>query len=250
MTDRFAGSSRCAAIFHLVIDDKDCFFGVDFSGIDLGRRDYRIFLGMNALKGNIAAALLSISKYDSKHALLDPFCRHGIIPIEAALLATNTSIHKFDKDKFAFTDLPNREFELTDNPTKFEGTIIAMDDNFKHVSSAKKNAKIAGVIKAVSFSRTDLRWLDAKFGKHFLDRIITLLPPPSRNVAPEKTEKTYHQFFYQADFILKKSGKICLVMQRGTDLAKDKAKEFKFKIEHERKVQQGGEELSILVFSK
>jgi len=236
--------------FFLLIDDKDCFFGVDFSGVDLGRRDYRIFLGTNSLKGNIAASLLLVSDYQTKHSLLDPFCRHGIIPIEAALFATNTSPHKFGKEKFAFSRLPNLKFQLKDKETDFTGTIIAMDDNFKHVSASKKNAKIAGIIKSVNFTRTDLRWLDAKYGKLFLDRIVTFPKQPSRMISPEKLEKIYHQFFYQAEFILKKSGKVCVVMKRGSDLIKQNAEKFKFILEKELKVMQGEEELTILVFSK
>jgi len=236
--------------FYLLIESNQYYFGVDFAGIDLGRRDYRIFLGTDALKGNIAAALLHIAGYETKQSLLDPFCRHGIIPIEAALYATNTSSHKFAKEKLAFAKLPSLKYQLKDEETDFKGTIIAMDDNFKHVSAAKKNAKIAGVVKSIEFSRADMQWLDAKFGKNFLDRIITLPVQPGRSIADKTVEKIYHQIFYQAEFILKKSGKICLCMKRGVDLLKNKAAEFKFVVEHERKVMQGAEELVVLVFSK
>lgn len=236
--------------FIALIEDNNCLFGIDFSGIDLGRRDYRIFLGNEALKGNIAASLLFIADYEPEHALLDPFCRHGIIPIEAALFATNTSPHKFDKEKFAFTTLPNIKAKFADKEKNFAGTIIAMDDNFKHVSAAQKNAKIAGIIKQIDFSRTNLEWLDSKFGKNFLDRIITFPPQPGRSLSEDKTEKTYHQLFYQAEFILKKDGKICLCMKRGMDLAKRKAEEFKFKLEKEQTIMQGEEKLTVLIFQQ
>ncbi len=235
--------------FFLLVDYDDCHFGVDFSGVDLGRRDYRIFLGTNSLKGTIAAGLLVISDFKPEHSLLDPFCRHGIIPIEAALLSTNMSPHKFNKDKFGFCGLPNLKYELEDNPKEFSGTIIAMDDNFKHVSASKKNAKIAGVIKSINFTRTDLEWLDLKFGKNFIDRIITF-PVQLSKTNESKFDKICHEFFNQADFILKKDGKACLVMRRGVDVVKEKAAEFKFKLERERKVMQGSEELTVLVFSK
>jgi len=44
--------------FFLLVQNNECVFGVDFSGVDLGRRDYRIFLGTDSLKGTIAASLL------------------------------------------------------------------------------------------------------------------------------------------------------------------------------------------------
>jgi len=236
--------------FYLLIEDNKFYFGVDFAGVDLGRRDYRIFLGTDALKGTIAAALLTIASYETKQSLLDPFCRHGIVPIEAALYATNTSPHKFGKEKFAFARLPNRKFDLKDKETEFKGTVIAMDDNFKYVSASRKNAKIAGVVKSIEFSRADMQWLDAKFGKNFLDRIITLPVQAGRSIQEKTVEKIYHQTFYQAEFILKKTGKVCVVMKRGIELLKKKAEEFKFSIESERKVMQGQEELTVLVFSK
>ncbi len=235
--------------FLALIEENECIFGIDFSGIDLGRRDYRIFLGNEALKGNIAASLLFIAEYEPKHALLDPFCRHGIIPIEAALFSTNTSPHKFDREKFAFSTMPIKT-KFVDKERKFDGTIIAMDDNFKHVISTQKNAKIAGIVKQIDFSRTNLQWLDAKFGKNFLDRIITFPPQPGRSLAETTAEKIYHQLFYQAEYILKKTGKICLCMKRGTELAKKKASEFRFKIEKEQTIMQGEERLTIIVFAQ
>ncbi|MBS3125384.1 hypothetical protein J4211_03995 [Candidatus Woesearchaeota archaeon] len=234
--------------FFLFIDGKDCHFGIDFSGIDLGRRDYRIFLGNDALKGNVAASLLFIADYQPKHAMLDPFCRHGIIPIEAALYSTNTSSHKYDREKFAFATMPSVKPKFVDKEKTFPGTIIAMDDNFKHVSAAQKNAKIAGIVKMIEFSRTNLEWLDSKFGKNFLDRIITFPPQPGRSLAEGLAEKIYHQVFYQAEFILKKTGTITLCMKRGVELAKKKAAEFKFTIVKEQKIKQGKEELTVLVF--
>jgi len=234
--------------YFVLIDHNLGYFGVDFSGGDLGRRDYRIFLGMDSLKGSFAAGVLFIAGYKPDHFLLDPFSRYGVTSIEAALLATNNSPHKFDKEKFAFAKLPI-EYELIDDPKKFTGKIISMDDNFKHVSASKKNAKIAGINKSINFSRTDLKWLDAKFGKHFMDRIITY-PTQFRKDNANAAEKTYHQLFYQADFILKKDGKICLVMRHHINIVKQKAEEFKFKLESERKVLQGKEEFSVLLFSK
>lgn len=236
--------------FYLLIDGSQCLFGVDMAGIDLGRREYRIFLGTDALKGSVAAGLLMIAGYEPGQVLLDPFCRHGIVPIEAALMATNTSPHKLAKEKLGFTKLPGFEYGFRDEPCDFTGTIIAMDDNFKHVSASKKNAKIAGVTKLITFSRTDLEWMDAKFGKHFLDRIVTLPVQPSRSTSEQKIRKAYHELFYQADFILKSSGKLCLCMKRGVELVKQKAEEFKFAVEKECAIMQGKEGLTVLVFSK
>lgn len=224
--------------------------GIDYSGIDLGRRSYRIFLGTESIKGTLAAALLHFCGYEPKHALLDPFCRHGTIPIEAALLATNTSPNKFDKEKLAFTKLPHSKLTIKDSEKDFRGTILAMDNNFKNVSHAQKNAKIAGIVKRIDFSRTDLDWLDAKIGKKNCDRIITYPPQPGRSLAEATASKIYHDLFYQAEFILKQNGKIGLLMKRGAELLAPHAAKYGFKLEKQINGKQGEEEFSFLVFGR
>lgn len=238
-----------ATVFYLYIDGKAGMFGVDMSGFDLGKREYRVFLGVDALRGNVAAGLLMIARFSGAKILLDPFCRHGVIPIEAALMATNTSVLRFSKEKLAFTRFETK-YDFKDEQKESQATIIAMDDNFKHVSASKKNAKIAGIVKAIEFSRTDLEWLDVKFGKKFLDLIVTLPPQPTRLLMGKKLEKVYHEFFYQAEFILKNEGTVCVCMKRGMDVFKAKAKEFKFSCTHERIIWQGEEALTVLVFNR
>ena len=62
---------------------------------------------------------------------------------------------------------------------------------FKYVDFLKKNAKIAGVDKHINFSRVELEWLDIKFKKESIDRIITN-PPISKNA---NLDKVYNEFF-------------------------------------------------------
>src|SRR3989344_710452 len=235
--------------YFLLIEDDNAWFGVDFSGKDLGRRDYRIFLGTESLKGTIAAGILKFAEYEPKKSILDPFCRHGIIPIEAALIATNTSPNLFGKEKFAFANL-SIPFELTDKPRERKGIIISLDDNFKNVSSAQKNAKIAGVVKSIDFSRTDLKWLDAKFGKNFLDMIVTMPAQPGKILTDEIIKKIAHQFFYQAEFIMKKTGTVCLCLKRGHEIYHAKAVEFGFKQIKSLIVTQGGEQMTFVLYSR
>ncbi len=235
-------------IFFALLDNNELLFGVDFAGIDLGRRDYRIFLGGEALKGNIAAAVHHMSGYKPEHVLLDPFCRHGTIAIEAAFQASNTSPHKYGKERLAFTKLQGLKYELKDEEKKFEGKITAMDENFRHVSAARKNAKIAGVAKLIQFSRTELEWIDVKFGKNMLDRITTLPVQEAKN-APQ-AERTHKQLIEQAGIVLKKTGKLTLIMKRNAEEIKKKAEEQGFATEQEKTIMQGEETLKTFVFSK
>ena len=88
------------------IDEKEVFIGIDFAGEDLGKRDYRIFLGHDNLKGNVSFCLLASADYKPALTLLDPFCRAGAISIEAALYAKQQSPHFYNKKRFAFLKLP------------------------------------------------------------------------------------------------------------------------------------------------
>ncbi len=227
-------------LIHVQIQKETCWVGIDYAGIDLGKRFYRIFLGKEALRGNIAAALLKIIDYKNGDVLLDPFCRQGIIPIEAGLMGTKTSVNKFIKDKLAVTKMFDSNLEKYDKTVKLKGEITALDNNFKHIHNSKKNAKIAGIVKEISFSRMELRWIDSKFKDGKVDKIVTLLP----------VYDDYNQFFYQAEFILKKKGLVLVCMIKSFEEVKKAASKYKFKFLEECSVMQGEQELKVFVFEK
>jgi putative N6-adenine-specific DNA methylase len=245
--------------FVVLIEQGQCYLAVDISGPDLGKRDYRIFLGPEALKGHIAASLVRLSGYHKKQTFLDLFCRNGIIPIEAALMAAKRSPHFFGKEKFAFRKLPMLKetdwesiFAKIDKQADAEAsaTIIAMDPGFNNISAAKKNAKIAGIVKTITFSRTDLQFLDAKFGKKAINTLVTLPPQPSVNLSKQRVDAMLKEVFYQAEFVMKSGGTCVLITRTGADVLKAAAAEYKFTLKDERKVWQGDAELVALVFQK
>ena len=241
--------------FIVLVRQGKCHFGIDLSGEDLGKRDFRIFLGPEALKGHVAASLVKMAPVGK--VVLDPFCRNGIIPIELALMLTKRSPHYFGKEKFLFRRLPELKdtnwdelFEKIDKNMipDVDTKIISMDPQFNHISSAKKNAKIAGVNKSIMFSRTDLEFLDAKFGKQAIDTIITLPPQPNVNLPKERIDKMLKDVFYQAEFVMKKGGTMVLITQTGVDDLKKHAAQYGFTFKTERDIKQGKAELKVLVF--
>ncbi len=244
--------------FFIYINKREFYFGVDFSGGDLSKRDYRIFLGSEELKPNIAYFMTRIAGYVPQEVMLDPFCKAGIIPIEAALFALNLSHNFYNKDKFLFLKIDKfKTFnfddffnELDKGSKEIELKINALDNTFNHIQAAKKNAKIAGVIKKINFSRLELEWLDTKYKRGGIDKIITFVPSISKHKDPKKIEKIYRELFHQAEFILKKKGKIVLVCKQGSELLKKQAQEFRFELHEERIVMQGKESLKISVFVK
>ncbi|MBW2992945.1 hypothetical protein KY317_00020 [Candidatus Woesearchaeota archaeon] len=239
------------------IYDNDCYVGIDFSGIDLSKREYRIYTNANSLKGNIAYALLKIADYKKEDVIIDPFCGSGEIPIEAGLFSLKFPVNFYSKNKFAFSGF--RKFEKFDFDKFFEkidkkirkikSNIYAYDAQQRNLKSAEKNAKIAGVLKQINFSRTEVEWLDIKFKKGEVNKIICRVPELTKMVKKEKIEKLYRELFYQANHVLHKKGLLVCVLRDAEFLKKESMKE-RFKIFEEREIVHGKEVLKVVVFGK
>ena len=241
--------------FHII--DKEFYLGIDFCGEDLGRRDYRIFLSSQSIKGNIAFALMKLAEYDKKEIFIDPFCREGTIPIESALYASKRSPHFYRKEKFAFRLLKKfadfdfeKLFNKIDSQAKEEKlNLYAIDDNFRSIQASRKNALIAG-IRNLEFSRQDIEWLDSKFKKNELDIICTFPLQYSKTKDSKKIDKIYKHLFYQAEYLLNKKGRIVLLMKTIPEQVIKLWEEYKFVKKHERIIMQGMDEWKVVVLVK
>ncbi|MDP3765173.1 MAG: THUMP domain-containing protein [Nanoarchaeota archaeon] len=238
-------------IFLAYIVNNKCYFGVDFAGFELNKRAYKIFLHPNSLRGTIAYALVRESGFDKGDVMLDPFSRDGVIAIEAAFYASGFPNNYYKKDRFAFVKLDlgidsDKFFRYVDKKIKKpKAEIYSFDHLFKYVDYSKKNAKIAGVDKFVNFSRTELEWLDIKFKKKSVDRIITN-PPTSKNA---NLGKIYNEFFYQIEYILKDDGAIALIT-RMPEFVKKHAEKHNFVVQKEKEVYSGEQLLKIMLLKK
>ena len=222
------------------ICSKKFYAGIDYSGIDLNKRDYKIFVHPASLKADIAYFMLRIADYEPKETFLDPFCGSGTIAIEAALFATGKSVHFYSKNKFAFSKFMKYDFKDAEKNAKTK--IFACDLLQHHVKSAEKNAKIAGVNKEISFSRTEAEWLDTKFKEKSIDKIVSN-PPQVTAQNKNDMEKTFYDFFHNAEYILKPKGKVVLVTN-DADFVKKIAERERFKVEKEINI----ESLKVIVF--
>lgn len=241
-------------IFVYIFKDSCC-IGIDFSGMELNKRSYKIFNHPTALRGTIAYSLIRLAGYKEKETLLDCFMGSGTIPIEAALFISDFPINYFNKEKFAFLKLDlgidDSFFKKNDKEINLKKkiSIIGYDASWLYVNSSKKNAKIAGINKLLSLSRLEVEWLDTKFDKGKVDKIVTQPPQLTRNSNPKDIEKVYNEFFYQAEFALSKKGLIAIISKKTEELKKF-AQKYKFKVKEEREVCSGKEVLKIIVFSK
>jgi len=203
------------------------------------------------LRGTIAYALVRESGYKKKDVLLDPFSRDGIIPIEAAFYALDFPYNYYKRDKFAFFKLKlNMNFDkffdtINKKIQKSKTPIHSYDHLFKYVDYSKKNAKIAGIGKQIKFSRTELEWLDLKFEKESVDRIVAN-PPTSKSA---NLDKIYNEFFYQCEYILRKNGTIALVSII-PDIVKKYSSRHNFVVSKEKDIWSGSQRIKLLVFKK
>jgi 23S rRNA G2445 N2-methylase RlmL len=238
---------RPDTLFILLITEDTAYLTIDFCQRDLSKRDYRIFTHTQALKATNAACLLYVVDAKADSVIVDPFSGSGTIPIEAALKLGHFSSFFYSKDQLRFPI----EFDLEelDDPSKDKLKIYAYDIHPNSVNATKKNAKIAGINKKMNISKIDAEWLDTKFDKESVDYIITHPPNSTKFMQPSELKKLYKEFFYQSEFIIKKSGKILLVAQT-TDLLKESAKNYKFKIVLEREVWQGQQNMFVLVLER
>jgi putative N6-adenine-specific DNA methylase len=246
-------------VFAYITGDT-CYLGIDFGREDLAKRDYKVFLTSDSLKANLAFALAQLCGYKKDKVLLDPFCNDGAVVIEAALSAAELSPHFYSKDKFNFMKI--KRFKDFDFEKFFEGidkaakpkqefAINAFEDNFGLLQNAKKNAKIAGVVSCMRFSRTESDWIELKFKENSVD-IISALPTQMHHFTePGKLQKKYNELFYQADYVLAKDGVVGLITRPNIiDMLKNAAETHKFRLDSERPVMQGKQDMSILIFSR
>ncbi len=239
-------------IFFIFIINNKCHIGIDFAGFELNKRAYKIYLHPNSLRGTIAYALIRESGFEKNEVLLDPFSRDGIIPIEAAIYSNRFPLNYFKKDRFAFLKLDlgvdyEKFFRSIDRKIikKSKAGIYSFDHLFKFVDFSKKNAKIAGVEKLIEFSRTELEWLDIKFKKESVERIVTSLPTSKT----ANLDKIYNEFFYQSEYILKKEGVLALIT-KAPEFVKRRAEGHNFTAMKEKEVWSGEQLLNIITFKK
>lgn len=142
---------------------------IDTSGDGLHKRGYRIENVEAPIKETLAAAIVSLSYWNSGRVLLDPFCGSGTIPIEAAMIGKN--IAPGLQRSFASEEWPRIGDNLWKEAKKeafkainqdLDIKIYASDINSKAVEAAKENAYEAGVDDCITFDVKDMYNIDVK----------------------------------------------------------------------------------------
>ena len=246
---------------YIHIIEGQAYIGIDLSS-DLSKRDYKIFNNAVSLKGPTAFGLLMLAGYKPTDVYLNPCCYSGTIEIEAALYATKTSHRLYNKsfpvikllnllnntegiywDNF-FKHIDNERIE--NKQTDKQYSITGSDKLLSSISAATKNAKIAGVESYTNFRRIDFDWMDIKYEENSFDKIITFIAGSSKH--DKKIVKDLDQIFYQAEYILKKSGKLIIMCLSKELLIKSSDKYFD--LDNELNVHSGGQMMYVLFFKR
>jgi len=262
-------------IILVYITEKICYIGIDFAGFDMSKRDYKIYAHSSSLNGSVAYGMLRAAGYKKGMTLLDPFCGSGIIPIEAALFSSGISPNFFRKDKFAFhrfmdidlgksdnvekknSDMRNVEKKYVDKKKadqkraeRSKQTIFCSDHLLSCIKAARNNAKIADVHKQIAVTKADIEWLDTRYDKCFFDIIATAPPVDSKMADKKQVERVYKEFLHQAEFVLKKNGRISVILPKTELLKKCVEGDENFRIADELSIYQGKQKMSVVVLKK
>jgi len=194
-----------------------CFIGLKlFDG--LCKRKYRIKVNNQGINACLAYALLRISGYTTNKILVDPFCKDGVIVVEAVLFK--------------------------------KGKVYGIDRSTGNIKASRINAKLARVFDKISLENSNISWLDTKFKKGEVDLIITSPPFISNKMDKQDIEfinREYKELFYQAKYVLNKKGKMLLLCQKG-ELLQAYANDYKFKLLEERKIYSGAMQYTLLIY--
>lgn len=224
--------------FSLFVTGKDYFLGIDLTHQELDKRTYRVFNNPQSLKGSLAASALFFAGYNGNQVLLDAFCRGGEIAIEAGIISSGISPWKYEP-----LELENPNL-LTKNPKK---SIYCFDELIGNITASKKNAKLAGVDKFLTFSKVEVGWLDTRLDENSVDLIVTQPPIPSK--LNKKADKSIEEFFYQAEFILNAGGKIVFITINDEETFKIATK-YKFEIVRKHVLKSGMQNYYLYEFGR
>ncbi|HHY03802.1 MAG TPA: class I SAM-dependent RNA methyltransferase [Thermoanaerobacterales bacterium] len=137
---------------------------LDTSGESLHKRGYRQVSNEAPLRETLAAAMIMLSDWRYDRPLIDPFCGSGTIPIEAALIGTNTA-PGINRD-FISKSWPNIPKKLWDNAhneahdmikNNIDLNILGSDINSKAIKLSQDNAIKSGMDKHTMFKQCALK---------------------------------------------------------------------------------------------
>ncbi len=162
---------------------------------DLQKRNYKIRLNSSSVNACLAAATVRFAEAKKSDKIIDPFCKDGVILIEAGLMGFKN--------------------------------LFGSDENLNNVKNSRINSKVAGL--NIPISKLDVDWLDTKFDEGSVHRIITQPPFPSKTKKLAEVKKVTQELFHQAAYILVKDG-LLVTITLNSEVVEQSAKENSFRL--------------------
>lgn len=221
-----------------------CYISIDYINLQLNKRKYKVKTSFSDINSSLAYSLLRIAEYKNKKKLLDPFCGNSSIVVEAALILSQIpNLYKNDKIPKNISSQLNKKIKKI--KTK---SIFGLDSKYINIKNSRINSKLAGISNLIDYQNLDLEWIDTKFKKNSIDLIVT--NPPIITKRNEKNAiSVYKQLFYQASYVLRKTGNITLITINSEPIILI-AKENNFTVKEKRGVLIGNQNYEILKFVK
>ena len=184
-------------LFELSLVEDNATLSLDTSGDGLHKRGYRQKVWIAPMRETMAAAIILNSFYRADRVLIDPFCGSGTIPIEAALIATNTApgINRnfaFEKFHNAPDVLSRVRQEAEDKAVRdIALRIYGYDIDARAIKLSYEHAERAGVKNLVHFEKRDMRDVTSRYAHGI---IITNPPYGERLSGGEELKNLYRDF--------------------------------------------------------
>ncbi len=183
--------------FELSLVEDNATLSLDTSGDGLHKRGYRQKVWIAPMRETMAAAIILNSFYRADRVLIDPFCGSGTIPIEAALIATNTApglnrSFAFEKFHNAPDVLSRVRQEAEDKAVRdIALRIYGYDIDARAIKLSYEHAERAGVKNLVHFEKRDMRDVTSRYAHGI---IITNPPYGERLSGGEELKNLYRDF--------------------------------------------------------
>lgn len=146
--------------FSLLKDE--CMIMLDTSGEGLHKRGYRAKSNISPIKETLAAAMCKATRIFPDSQVYDMFCGSGTILIESALIANNIAPglkRSFAAERFGFVDKnafrTERERAISQIKHSSDFAAFGSDIDEDTIEIAKRNARLAGVEKYITFAKAD-----------------------------------------------------------------------------------------------
>ena len=215
--ERLPESGVKKQIVFFIMNNEACIM-LDTTGEGLHKRGYRPESNIAPIRETLAAAMVSLSRPRENVITVDPMCGSGTIPIEAALLASNTAPginRSFAAEDYgiiskrAFFDARDEAKAKIVRPSM---EIFGSDIDPESIEIAKNNVSRAGVSDWVTLSVADARHFaspipDARgtivcnppYGERMMEKSEVALLEKAVGEALEKSVPSWQMYFISSD---------------------------------------------------